>query len=649
MYVNKLMAICLLLGLGACSQKPASSIIPLPTLKTSSSPQPTTRGTDLTATPTSLGNSSRLLSICLGREPDSLFYYDAASTAAKDVLAAIYDGPVDVQNYLAKPVILERLPSLDNGDARLQPVPVNAGDLIVDSAGIPVNLEAGVQYRPSGCTAITCTQSYSGDQPVTMDQLVLDFKILSGIQWSDGMPLSSADSVYSFDIARSLYPAGQSDLITRTQSYRALDDLSLEWIGIPGYQDGNYQAKFFTPLPQHAWSTYPVADLRTADISSRLPLGWGAYVIDQWVPGDHISLHKNPLYFRSTEGLPHFDNLVFRFVSSTDEALDALQAGECDLIDQTAILDSQSPRLSELQASGKAQLFALKDAGWEQITFGINPIDSQRIRFFDLPEVRQAVAMCIDRQALVTDLPFKSQLLTNSYVPPSHPLQNPAISQYSFDTQEASTLLTSAGWLDSDNNPATPRIAQGVKGVPDGTPFEVEYLVGSDARSQAEAQKIQAGLGQCGISTKIVALPASQFLAPGPDGPVFGRAFDLAQFAWAGSVEPACNLYLTSEIPGPYPEFIKGWGGVNASGFTNPEFDQACENALFSLPDTPQHRTEHFRAQEIFADELPALPLYLHFNVSVARTDLCNFTSVSALDTPLWYLEQLDYGGGCSQ
>ncbi len=649
MHFKNIMAVFLLLGLVACSQKPVTSTLPYPTLTIPASPQTTSGAPVSTPTATELPVTSRLLTICLGREPASLFYYDATSTAARDILAAIYDGPVDVQSYVAHPVILERLPSLENGDARLLSVQVEAGDLIMDSSGNPVNLEAGVEYRPSGCTAITCTQSYTGTLPITMDQLVLDFKLVAGIQWSDGTPLSSADSTYSFELARSLYPAAQPELILRTQSYQAIGDKTVEWTGIPGYQDGNYQSKFFSPLPQHAWHTYSVTDLQSAEISSRLPIGWGAYVIDQWAPGDHISLHKNLLYFRAAEGLPHFDNLVFRFVGSTDEALDALQAGECDLIDQSAILDPQSSRLAEMHASGKAQAFILKDAGWEQITFGINPLDNQRTKFFEQPEVRQAVALCIDRAALLGGGSIEPQQALDSYVSPNNPLYNPEIDQYAYDVQKAGSLLTSAGWLDDDNNPATPRISHGVSGVTDGTPFEVEYLVTSDAGPQAEAQKIQAMLQQCGISTKITPLPAAQFLAPGPDGPVFGRAFDLAQFAWAGSVEPACNLYLTGEIPGPYPEFVKGWGGVNASGFTNHEFDAACENALYSLPDAPQHRAEHFQAQEIFAAELPALPLYLHFNVSVARPDLCNFTSVSAVDTPLWYLEQLDYGGSCSQ
>jgi peptide/nickel transport system substrate-binding protein len=649
MHFNIIFALLLLVGMVSCTQKPVPSSISLPTLSTQTPGLPTNTVPELTPTGTQLPPPERLLTICLGHEPNSLFYYDAVSTSAQDVLAAIFDGPMDIRNYTEYPVILENIPSLSNDTSRLEPVQVMPGDLIVDRSGNPVNLDSGVEFRPSGCSEISCTQTYSGDQPVTMDQWVLDFKLTPGILWSDGTPLTSADSLYSYEIARSLYPAAQPELVLRTQSYQALDQYTVEWKGVPGYQDGIYHTKFFTPLPQHAWSSYSADELHTAEVSSRRPIGWGPYVIDQWIAGDHISLHKNPLYFRTGENLPRFDNLVFRFVSSTDEALDALQVGECDLVDQTAMFDAESSRLVDQVNNNQAQVFYLPDAGWEQITFGIAPLDSERPKFFALSQVRQAVAMCVDREALVAGQALSTQQIADIYVPSTHPLYNPDIQQYKLDLQQASAMLESAGWLDTDNDPQTPRVAQGLAGVPDGTPFEVEYLVSSDPGPQADATAIQAMLGNCGIKATIFATSPQKFLTPGPNGPVFGRAFDLAQFAWAGSYEPPCNLYLSGEIPGPYPDFPKGWGGVNASGYSNSQYDEACENALFSLADAPIHQSAHYQAQQIFSTDLPALPLYFHYNVSAARPDLCNFKSISAVDTPLWFIELLDDGSGCSE
>ena len=149
--LNNLLTVFLLVGLVACSQKPAPSSVSLPTPPVSITQQSTTSITEPAPTATLLPVPKRLLTICLGREPSSLFYYDATSTAARDILAAVYDGPVDIQNYIAHPVILEKIPSLTDGDAVFKPVQVNPGDLIVDNSGNPVNLEAGVIYRPSGC------------------------------------------------------------------------------------------------------------------------------------------------------------------------------------------------------------------------------------------------------------------------------------------------------------------------------------------------------------------------------------------------------------------------------------------------------------------------------------------------------------------
>ncbi len=53
----------------------------------------------------------RLLTVCLGKEPTSLFPYGDSSLAAKAVHDAIYDSPVDWVNYAPQPGILAKIPS----------------------------------------------------------------------------------------------------------------------------------------------------------------------------------------------------------------------------------------------------------------------------------------------------------------------------------------------------------------------------------------------------------------------------------------------------------------------------------------------------------------------------------------------------------
>jgi peptide/nickel transport system substrate-binding protein len=649
MHLKNLLLVTLLLGLAACSRGGLNTAIP-PAQQTAQADvisSPTSPTYQATVTPTPEVAPARLLTICLVNEPRSLFLYAAVSTSEQSVLAAIYDGPIDVINFTAQPVILDKMPTLADGDALLQTVQVNSGDLIVDAVGILTTLADGVSYRPGGCSEQACVQTYSGSDPVPMDQLVLHFRLLPGLQWSDGSLLTAADSVYSYEVAHSLYPSALPDRVSRTASYKALDELTVEWVGIPGFMDGLYQAKFFSPLPQHAWAGIPVTELAGADASSRIPLGWGAYVIDDWVAGDHISLHANPLYFRAGEGLPYFNNLVYRFVADEDEALSAVLAGECDLVDQIANLETQTEALLQLYDDGQISLSNQPAFAWDVLEFDLSPLDPDRPAFFASREVRQAVAMCIDRQALVDRLSGGQMLVADNYVPPENPLYNPEAVQYGFDPQAASNLLTSIGWLEVDNDPSTPRTSQGVAGIADGTPFVVQYLVSDDEERRVAAQMVQIDLKQCGLQVDILTQPAEVYLAAGPEGPVFGRQFDLAQFAWMTAIEPPCSLYLTNEIPGPYPDYPKGWGGVNASGYSNSQYDQACLDALYSLPDSSQHVEKHAEAEAIFAEDLPALPLYWHYRVIAGRTDLCGMAQSAISESMFSELELYNYGESC--
>ena len=637
----------ILLFLGSCTSVP--SPVERPTQPVNNQTSVTTTEQPAPPAPTPTPVPPKVLTICMGSEPDSLFLYGDASIAARSVREAIFDGPFDILGFKASPVILTREPDVKNGDTVVESVEVQTGTTIVDANGDLNTLKEGVLYRPSGCNEASCAETYGGEEPVAMDQLAVRFRLRPGLQWSDGAPLTADDSLYSYQVARSLYPQARADLLDHTQSYTVVDPATVEWRAVPGYLDSSYPTNFFTPLPRHAWGSLPAQDLLTADISARRPLGWGPYRIDEWTPGDHISLSKNPLYFRAGEGLPHFDNLVFRFVSSGDQALSALLAGECDFVDESARLESQEEQLLQYQQAGKIAVAVETGSSWEHADFGILSLDSgDQASLFQDKQTRQAIAACIDRQRMADELFFGKSQVLDTYVPPEHPMYNPDTAHYSFDPQAASDLLQSAGWIDADNDPATPRVAQGVAGVPNGTPFTFTFLTTGDQEKQQAAEILRSSLAQCGISVNVKTQAWNELLAPGPDGPVFGRHFQMAQFAWITSLEPPCFLYTTQEIPGPYPEFTKGWGGANVSGYSNPDFDKACAQARFSLPDTPEHQQAEMQAQAIFAEDLPAIPLYLRVKLIAMRPDFCGVSADPSAESVLWNLESFNYGEDCT-
>jgi len=561
-----------------------------------------------------------MLSICVGEEPTSLFLYGDTSPVARAIRQALYDGPVDVLNFGVEPVILAQLPSQANQSVILLPVDVQPGTEIVDQQGHLTYLVPGTEYRPAGCFSAECAQTYPGDGPVTVDQVVVRFELIDNLYWSDGIPLTTADSVYSYQVAKGLFTQFIPDKLRFTQVYWALDENQIEWRGMPGYLGiSDFADYFFSPLPQHAWEELTLNELLTTTKTTQRPLGWGPYVLDEWKAGDHISLSKNLHYFEATEIFPYYDHISFRFVQGSEEALAAFLSRECDVVANVDGLIGELDVLRGLERAGELRIVFQEGKAWEQAVFGISSLDSQTKNLFQEKTTRQAIAKCVDREALAEAVEVAGPV-ANSYIPKAHPL-NDLGDGYVFMPQEASQMLEELGWIDGDQNPNTPRLAFDVPGVEDGTPLAFTYYVAGDAVPE-EAEIIRESLAQCGVEVTLAAQSAEELFASGLEGPIFGRQFEMAQFAWSIGSESLCRLFITSEIPGHYPEHPKGWGGGNAPGYSNPDFDAACNFALTSLPNTKETIQAHKDALEIFMEDLPVLPLYFRREIIIVRPEV---------------------------
>jgi len=637
-----ILAFCL--ALSACQGGSSASQTPEPT------PGPTA-----TATP-----EPRLLTICLGQEPSSLYMYGSSSRSMWSVLEALYDGPIDYRNFSAQPVILTSIPSLENGGAVLQPVAVESGQIVANINGDPVALAEGVTVFPSGCTDQSCAVTWDGVTPLTMDQMVATYTLLPGVTWSDGTPLTAADSVYSFQVSSDPETPVTKTAIQRTATYTAVDDLTVQWTGLPGYLTTSLGDYYWVPLPQHQLGTLTAADLLTSELTNQTPLGWGPYVIDEWTPGDHIRMVKNPAYFRSSEGLPYFDTLVFRFLGDqSDTNLAALLAGECDIVDQYSYLEDQPSSVRELELNGDILVYRGLGPGWETLDFGIvpasyddglNPFGVDRPNIFGDVRTRQAFTSCLDRANMVTWLYNNLTEVANSYLPPSHPLYMSDLETWPYDPEAGSTLLEQIGWRDFDNDPATPRVAAGISGVPDGTLLSVTLTTSSAELRQTSANLIRDSLAQCGIEVTINIVDSNDLYAAGPDGVLFGRQFDLAEYGWSIGRIPPCYLYSSSEIPSA----ANGWagtrfGGTNITGYSNPEYDALCQTALQSGLNTTTAAQAQQEAMRILAQDLPSIPLFYHVRVAASRPDLCGMSVDISARSEFGDLENLNYGAACGQ
>lgn len=641
---NRCVVIILILAfiLPAC----APQLTEIPVVGETSTPSPLVP--TLTATP-----STRSLTVCLGEEPTTLYPYGILNPAARSVLSAIYDGPIDVVDYGYEPIILEKIPTLEDGDAQISPVIVRAGDQVVDSTGNLVTLATGMRIRPSGCRSDECAVRYDGSSAIQMDQLVVTFSMLENLLWSDGEPITANDSLFSYQLASNAATPGSKYVIERTAVYEAADEHTLQWWGRPGFIDPEYATNFWMPLPQHAWGELPPTDLPKLEISSRMPIGWGPYIIDEWEEGEQLHFTKNLNYFRAESGLPRFDELTFLILRDANAAISGLVDGTCDVLDPSLRLDAYVGLLQQMHIDNQADLLVAQSMTMEWLGLGIVPAsydngystsDNQdRPDIFGDKRMRQAIALCLDRQKVVDTVLFGLSQVPDVYLPADHPLHNGNIQTYAFNPESGNQILEQIGWLDDDNDPTTPRRAANVTRVPVGTSLVLNYTTSLASQRHQVSDIFKQSLAECGIGLDVTFRTADDFYAQGPVGPLFGRQFDLAEYSiGVNSLEPQCDWFTSAQIPSSENR----WSGTNVTGYRSAQFDSACAASLQTLPGDPEY-SMHQEAQSIFAADLPSIPLYLRLKVGATRPDFCGYSLDPSASSALADLETFDYGEAC--
>lgn len=579
---------------------------------------------------------SKDLIVCMAQEPDTMYPYGGSMLAALAVQHAIYENNITTLSYDYQAQGIEKIPSLADGDAVLNVIEVQPGDMIRDITDTVVAWGEGVTVVNADGEEVT----FDGN-PVMLEQLAVDFTIKAR-SWSDGTPVTAEDSVYSFGLNGEPDTPFGKYAIERTASYEATGDLSVRWTGLPGFRDATYYLNFWQPLPEHVWGALSAAELLEAEESSRLPIGDGPFAIEEWVAGDSIRLTRNEYYYQ--EGLPYLDSVTFKFIPDTNQLVAQLLSGACDIGTQDGMDAGQAPFLIEAESNGLLTPYFQTGTVYEHIDFGVDSFGDYgdgvgRPDWFEDVRVRQAMTMCTDRQSMVDNILYGRSEVINSYVPSVHPLYPENLSEWPYDVEQANALLDEAGFVDSDDD--------GIREDPaSGTPFAVTLgtTTGNELRQQL-TQIFKENMVECGIDVELYYLPSSEWFADGPEGVLFGRRFDLGEFAWLTGVEPSCSLYGSWNIPGPPEEadlYPSGWGGQNETGWRNEAFDAACQKALGALPGTADYEDAHKEAQVIFSENVPIIPLFLRLKVAAARPNVLNFGVDPTQNSELYNIYEID-------
>lgn len=569
------------------------------------------------------------------QEPDTLYLYGGSMLAGSFVQNGLYE-TIEGADYDYQPVILTQLPKLENGGATLEMVSVEAGEQYVDAETQEV---------------VTATETIA-DLP----QLVVTFEMVDGLTWQDGTTLTAADSVFSQQLA--CHPDSPTSKYTceRTVSYEATDDKTLVWTGLPGFTDQTYFTNFYTPLPRHQPGSdgtlmeevEPTAILEDEEFTRR-PWSYGPFKIDNWEAGDRIELSKNEYYWRADEGLPFLDQVIFRIIPDSNALLAAIKSGDIDVATQSGMGLDQYDALTEAEEAGELVPHYVVGTVWEHIDFNLNPIDD-RPALGACQQVRQAIAYGTDRQNMVDVIQKGQTSVQNTYIPAEHwayPSED-MLTLYPYEPETAMQMLDDMGFTDSDGDGVreaaediTCTINVDVEGntqdqvIAAGTPLEFTLNTTEGNQMREEATLLfQQNMSDIGVGVNLEYLAANIFFEDGPDGPLFGRRFDLGQFAWLTGVQPPVSLYWCTEVPSEE----NAWAGQNQTGWCDPVYDQIAKQADNTLERADALPLYH-QAQQIFSEAVPVLPLFARVKVMATTPDVVNFAPNPTINAETWNIE----------
>jgi len=216
--------------------------------------------------------------------------------------------------------------------------------------------------------------------------------------------------------------------------------------------------------------------------------------------------------------------------------------------------------------------------------------------------IRQAIAHCIDRDALIASVytyvpdDVKASLRMDSFIPKTHWAYSGPYQDYPYDVEAAGALLDEAGWTMDESS--------GYRVNADGQSMELTLTTTNAQFRQTWAAVVEQQLADCGILLIRQHTPASWWF--GDTTGLARRDFELGAFAWVGQADPGGQtLYACNQIPVP----SNNWEGQNGMGWCN---QRASDNIV--LANNTLNRdvriTAYNAVQEEFAKDMVSLPLF---------------------------------------
>ncbi len=484
---------------------------------------------------------------------------------------------------------------------------------------------------------------------VSDDHLTYTFTLKQGVKFSDGKPLTANDVVFSFKAIANPLIADAAALRNYYESVKEVVATSPTTVVITMTQP-YFLAEYFLGtlwiMPKHVLDPtgltdkYTFAETKSMDAAQanpamkefaewygsedvrrdpKLNIGSGAYAYEEWKTGESVTLRRNDAYWAKGKDAwnpAYADKLVYKVINDRNSAVVALKNAEIDFMEY--VPPTKYTEEIDTVATPHLRKYPYQTQAYSYIGFNMaRPILGD-------VSVRKAIALCVDREALIKQLVRGLATLVNSPIYQDRPEYDKSIPSIAYDPNAAKALLAQAGWADANGDGVLDKSINGKN-----TPLTLTMLInaGNELR-EALAVNLSEELRKIGIKMEIRKLEWSVFQENQK-----ARQFDLYIGGWINDPIPSdpYQIWHSSQAKNR---------GSNYVSFMNPRADQLLEMNRVEFDE--QKRMAYMKEfQQIIAREQPYVFLWSPLYPAVYNRRLQNVTFSAVrpgYNPPQWWV-----------
>ncbi len=437
---------------------------------------------------------------------------------------------------------------------------------------------------------------------VTEDASVYTVYLRDGITWSDGKPFTAEDVEFTYRTFMDPDTGSPhvSEISAQIDSIAVLDPLTVLFNLSGTFPDFAVDLMVFNIIAKHIWEDIDqVAMQHDPGATGTDPLrvvGTGPFMLDEWVPDDHVTLVPNEDYWR---GAPVLDGVVFKVLPDDAAAVNQLKTGEIDWSNLTPSAAGEF--------EGNQDVAVIDYPTLEFSFYGLN-LDASKTTLFQDVEVRQALMYALDRKAMLEAILFGYGEVAVGTLPTMSWAYNPdgIDLRYPYDPDRAEALLDEAGWVDTNGDGTRDKDGQELS-------FTMQGVAGN-AVAEAQLVVMQEFWSQIGVAMTPSPEPFPTLIERITETFEFD-AF-LAGFSWGAAVDQ--SIMFTCDA-------------ASGNGFNFTSYCNAVVDAILSeaLRETDQdRRTELYTAfQNIVMEDLAESILFFNRGIDGVRSRVHNLFS----------------------